>query len=588
MKYPRKGGYQRVSTALFNAQAPITAPRPPIRARARAWLASPSHILPAMLLLGGILRLWMLSHDVPTLNSDEATVGLMALHLLHGQWTTFYWGQEYMGSLEAVLAAPWLMLFGTTAIALRMATLLVGLAFIATVYLLAARLYDRRVALFSAALLAFGPPFFVVLSMRTLGGYAETLLFGNLMLLLALGGAKPDRRPLLRTALLGGVSGLALWTDPLILPYFLAVGTIFWTRRRTDLRGRSGLLLGVGFIIGASPALVYNLTHGAATVGWILSLTLLGGHDSHRALGLILPNLWQTLTVALPILAGSTLGGTQVTGLTTQEYLARAAAHPAAYGLSLLLAVAALALGGAACARLVREWRTLRTPPSAGAMESGQERERRQGEAALLLVAVCTLIAFGLSRQPDIVTAPRYLLPVYAATPVVVAQARRLLALVSRRATGWLAMVAAPRRAGIVLALMICAWFVAGNLALTPLQTAARDHGIWIAGSDDALLRALHTANVHTVISNDYWEGLRLTFESGETIITVMMTAPGHLGFNRYPPYVPVGLADPRPAYLELTGTPEAARAATLFHAGRFPGYTLLRVGKYAVLLPPG
>lgn len=552
---------------------------------ARAWLASPARILTGILFLGALLRLWMLSHDVPTLNSDEATMGLMALHLLHGQWATFYWGQEYMGSLEAVLAVPFLLLFGTTAVALRLATMLVGLAFIATVYLLAARLYNRSVALLSAALLAFGPPFFVVLSMRTLGGYAETMLFGNLMVLLALGGAKPEGRSLLRSALLGGISGLALWTDPLILPYFLAVGTIFWMQRRSDLYGRTGLILSAGFVVGASPAIIYNVTHGAATVGWILGLTLLGGHGSFHALGTVLPNLWQTFTIALPILAGSTLGGTQVSGLTTQDYLAGAAAHLAAYGLTLALAAVALALGFAACVRLARGWRTLRAP--AGGIESDEEREGRQGEAALLLVAACTLIAFNLSRQPDIATAPRYLLPVYAATPVVIAQARRLLDLPGRRSAGWLAKRADSRRVGIALALIVCTWFVASDLTLTPLQTAARDHGMWIAGSDEALLRVLHAGNVHTVISNDYWEGLRLTFESGETIITVMMTSPGHLGFNRYPPYVRQGLADARPAYLELAGTPEAARDAMLFRSGHFPGYTLLHVGAYVVLLPP-
>lgn len=585
MRANRKVGYKSVSIAPTEAHPTIASRGHSLWVRARAWLASPSHILSGILFLGALLRLWMLSHDVPTLNSDEATIGLMALHLLHGQWTTFYWGQEYMGSLEAMLASPFLLLFGTTAVALRLATMLVGLAFIATGYLLAARLYNRRVAMLSAALLAFGPPFFVILSMRTLGGYAETLLFGNLMLLLALGGAEPAGRSPLRSALLGGISGLALWTDPLILPYFLAVGAIFWMQRRSDVRGRTGLILSASFITGAGPAIVYNITHGAATVGWILSLTLLGGHNSHDVLGTILPNLWQTLTVSLPILAGSTLGGTQVTGLTTQEYLARAGAQPVAYGLTLALAVAALALGFAAAVRSLRGWRALRTP--AEATGSNTERACRQGEVALLLVATCTLVAFSLSRQPDIVTAPRYLLPLYVAMPVVVAQARRLPWLPGSLSTGRLAALADSRRIGIVLALIFCAWFVAGNLTLTPLQTAARDHGIWVAGNDEALLRVLHAGNVHTVISNDYWEGLRLTFESGETIITVMMTSPGHLGFNRYSPYVRQGLADPRPAYLELAGTPEAVRDTVLFRAGHFPGYTLLHVGAYVVLLPP-
>jgi hypothetical protein len=113
-----------------------------------------------------------------------------------------------------------------------------------------------------------------------------------------------------------------------------------------------------------------------------------------------------------------------------------------------------------------------------------------------------------------------------------------------------------------------------------------RDHDIWIAGSDDELLRLLHGHHVRTVISNDYWEGLRLTFESGETIITVMVTPQGHPGFNRYQPYVSQGLADPRPAYLELSGTVEASLDLARYDAGQLPGYALVHTGEFVLLLP--
>ena len=40
------------------------------------------------------------------IDGDEAIVGLMAQHILNGQsWPTFYYGQHYMGSLEALLVA---------------------------------------------------------------------------------------------------------------------------------------------------------------------------------------------------------------------------------------------------------------------------------------------------------------------------------------------------------------------------------------------------------------------------------------------------------------------------------------------------
>lgn len=43
--------------------------------------------LVAILLAGLALRLWLLAQGTPTLDSDEATVGLMGLHLLRGEWT---------------------------------------------------------------------------------------------------------------------------------------------------------------------------------------------------------------------------------------------------------------------------------------------------------------------------------------------------------------------------------------------------------------------------------------------------------------------------------------------------------------------
>src|SRR5579863_2330378 len=114
----------------------------------------------ALILVGGAaLRLWMLAHDVPTMDSDEATFGLMALHMLHGQWTAVMWGQTYMGSLESMLLVPFLWLFGTNNISLHLAPLLLGLGFVASAYVLSAWLISRRVALIVAALLAFGPPF---------------------------------------------------------------------------------------------------------------------------------------------------------------------------------------------------------------------------------------------------------------------------------------------------------------------------------------------------------------------------------------------------------------------------------------------
>ena len=55
---------------------------------------------------GIALRVWLLRLPTGVLDSDEAIVGLMARHMLHQhEFTTFYWGQNYGGSLTAVVMA---------------------------------------------------------------------------------------------------------------------------------------------------------------------------------------------------------------------------------------------------------------------------------------------------------------------------------------------------------------------------------------------------------------------------------------------------------------------------------------------------
>jgi hypothetical protein len=88
---------------------------------------------------------------VPTLDSDEAMLGLMARHLSHGEWSVFLWGQYYMGSLESILSAPILAIFGSSSITLRIIPLLFALAFIASIGLLGSWLIFYLAILFSGA-----------------------------------------------------------------------------------------------------------------------------------------------------------------------------------------------------------------------------------------------------------------------------------------------------------------------------------------------------------------------------------------------------------------------------------------------------
>ena len=198
----------------------------PTRAPAVRW----PRLLAALLAAAG-LRLGLVLAGVVPFNADEAVVGLMARHILQGERPVFFYGQAYLGSLDAWLVAGGFLLFGQTVLAIRLVQVAVYLGTIATTYLLGLRIYRSQwVAGAAAVLLAVPPVLFTLYSTISLGGYGEVLLLGNLCLLLALRllGGNPDHRDgALRRALswllLGGLGGLGFWSFPLILVYLLPI-----------------------------------------------------------------------------------------------------------------------------------------------------------------------------------------------------------------------------------------------------------------------------------------------------------------------------------------------------------------------------
>src|SRR5437762_8913228 len=61
-----------------------------------------------------ILRLLVLASPLGDLDADEAVVGLMGRHIAYaGELPVFYYGQPYLGSLEAFSAAGVFLLIGS-------------------------------------------------------------------------------------------------------------------------------------------------------------------------------------------------------------------------------------------------------------------------------------------------------------------------------------------------------------------------------------------------------------------------------------------------------------------------------------------
>src|SRR5947199_10599485 len=58
----------------------------------------------------------------PTAEADESIIQLMALHINNlGEHPVFFYGQHYMGTIEAYVGAAWFRLFGASLLTIRFA-----------------------------------------------------------------------------------------------------------------------------------------------------------------------------------------------------------------------------------------------------------------------------------------------------------------------------------------------------------------------------------------------------------------------------------------------------------------------------------
>ncbi|HKT02453.1 MAG TPA: hypothetical protein VJT31_23235, partial [Rugosimonospora sp.] len=233
---------------------------------------APPVVAAALILTGTAFRVVLTLNHVPNSDGDESTMGLMALHIAQGRHLpVFFYGQHYMGSIEAILAAPAIALAGASVLALRLPVLpLVYIAFGTLMYLLASRLYSRWYAVAVTAALAPASYHVLAMQMRASGGYPELAAAGAAAVLLAVVTAgAADRsswRHVLRFGLFGLVAGFVLWDDWLPLPYLAGSAVLLLAFCYRDLFGRCGVALVAGFLAGALPVIVKVVTGNGRAV----------------------------------------------------------------------------------------------------------------------------------------------------------------------------------------------------------------------------------------------------------------------------------------------------------------------------------
>jgi hypothetical protein len=411
---------------------------------------------------GAALRLWLILRGWPALDSDEAIIGLMARHILgNGERPTFYYGQHYLGALEAYIAAGAFALLGPTTLALHLSDLPLVIGFLVAAYWLGRAAYGPTVGLLTLAFLALGPAFGLLRETAVIGGYQETLLLGALLLLMVYARLRrPDalptgRREWMRAlayyAALGLVAGLGIWSDQLIYPFVVAAFVALAADRRREMRHLPVVALLVGLVIGCWPFLVYNLQHGGATFAELAQQNRAPGHGGPLpALPIWLGQVGATLSVGLPALLGSPhvcIGRSSAWPSYPPALAVRGAPLVGLCGsLNVIFALGVLGCYGVVAWQLGRDawawWqRRAQRAPAAKQTVAREDAAQLWLRAMLLFVAASIVALYTLSWTARVYqfTAARYLLPVYVTLPLVFGVLWEYAGPALKREVAWLA-----------------------------------------------------------------------------------------------------------------------------------------------------
>jgi hypothetical protein len=301
------------------------------------------------------VRLFLAIRHNPVIEGDEALTGIQAENILHGEWPIYYYGQPYMGSLEAYIIALFFAIAGPSVLVLRIAMSCTSLLLVwltwrfgeALACEAGLRAGPRRLFLIVATAIAALPPLYdAVLELRSYGGYTEAmivmlwLLWATLRLTQRWQQGASRRELAWRWAGIGLLIGLGLWIDPLIA-YALATMALWlagflwqaWPRQHKPSEGGQSkssqwAWLKAGFfaapaalpslLLGLGPALIYGAQHS-----WENFLYMLHGGHPIAAPGSRLHILREVVTFYARCIAPRVIGGT----LPTEPYVTQN--HPA-------------------------------------------------------------------------------------------------------------------------------------------------------------------------------------------------------------------------------------------------------------------
>lgn len=238
-------------------------------------------MLVIILLLAAFLRLYKIS-DYMTFLGDEGRDVLIVKHLLEGDLIglgpTASVGGFFTGPIYYYFMAPFLWLFKLNPVGPAVMVALFGIATVYLVYLLGKEFFNIRVGLFAASLYAVSP---IIIAFSRSSWNPNPLPFFSALSIFCI--YKFSQKKSIRYLLLSGILlGIALQLHYIagflitaIVVYLLITG---FSQLKTLLKQYFNLLL--GFIIGYSPFLAFEATHGFPNTVTVIKFILGGTNET--------------------------------------------------------------------------------------------------------------------------------------------------------------------------------------------------------------------------------------------------------------------------------------------------------------------
>ena len=324
-------------------------------------------------LLAILSRVWIIVHTYGVMAGDELEVGLQAEHILRGEHPLYYFGQPYLGNLDAYVAALIFRFTGPAVWAMRLEMIPLSLLLVYLTWRFAAILAEtahlsarlKTTFMTIAALVAAFPPLYDMIMELRLGGYMSAfvimlwLLFCAFRLTQRWGQQASWRELALRWVGIGLLIGLGLWIDSLII-YACAAIAIWiggWVilelvKPRHHLFGQPRLVLlkeGLlslsavpALLVGFLPGLIWGAQNNWANVLFIFHLS--GTPSAGRLLTIARVTKMYTYCLAPRALGGA---------LPTQPDVTTVNPHLVTFGLFVVIPGLVLGVAGL----ILAKWR---------------------------------------------------------------------------------------------------------------------------------------------------------------------------------------------------------------------------------------